>query len=333
MLLRDILREDASPVRHYDLSQIHQRLGVKWLDVDYTFTQEELANMKEQGILVPSFGSKYGDQDTPQVPILYSHVVEQNDNEGLLHAIKMRDPLHRIPPDLIKQMISDSVSAITGKKSITKTDGMKGAGGKQRALEIAQAAMAKYKPIIIPMPSSSPLTMMFARELANQIGSSVGDLLVKHPFPEKSKQVRTKSRGFEPADDTTPSPADRQRSNNNALEKINAELERLYNQDLTDDSLERIEQLELKQSQLKKAVDPSQNKFEKKSLQSMFGSSRRYYDYIRHKESASHIHEKHIILVDDNIVTGETLAEAIKSFVRQGISPKVDACICIHNYI
>jgi phosphoribosylpyrophosphate synthetase len=175
--------------------------------------------------------------------------------------------------------------------------------------------------------------MMFAQELAKQIGSSVGDILVKHPFPEKSKQLRTRTRGFEEAEDTSPSPADRRRTNMKALAKVNTDLEHLYNQDLTDVTLEQIEQLESRQAQLQKAIDPAQNKFEKKSLQSMFGSSRRYYDYIRHKEDARHIHEKHIILVDDNIVTGETLAEAVKSFVRQGIMPKVDACVCIHKYM
>lgn len=328
MKLRDILLERET----YDLSKIPQELGVEWVDVNFTFTHEEIAAIQAAGKQVPSVGMKFNGDDHV-VPIVYSHLLDQNGNEGLMHAVKMRHKDHQMQDGLIERMVQDSVDLIFGQKQILKRDRLHNIGAKQRAVDIIRAATTKYKPLIVPMPSSSPLTRMFAEAIAKKTNTQVSDVLVKHPFPEKSQMIRTRGRGFEQSTETSQSPADRVRKATAELTKVHQELKQLYaSEDVTDDMIQRIDQLEQKSAQLSQVIDPAANKFAKKSLQSAGGNSRRYYDYIRHNQDVSHFNDRHIILVDDNIVTGETIAEAIKSFIRAGIIPHVVGGVCIHKY-
>lgn len=331
MKLLDILVERANQ-NTYDLSNMPQELGVVWKNVDYTFTHEEIEAIKSAGKEVPQIGMKFRG-GTHEIPIIYSHTLQQAGNEGLMHAVKMRHDDHRMQDGAIDQMINDSVNLIFGNKKLVAKDRMHSTDAKQRAIDIVRMGATKYKPLIVPMPSSSPLTMMFAEAIAKKIGSSVSDVLVKHPFPEKSKMIRTVSRGFEPAQEDSQSPADRVRAASAQLKKNAQELKRLYAaEDVTDEIIERIDALEQQQKELTASTNAENNKWAKKSLQSAGGNSRRYYDYIRHKGDVSHMHDRYIILVDDNVVTGETITEAIKSFIRNGIVPHVLGGICIHQY-
>lgn len=331
MKLLDILVERANH-QTYDLSNMPQELGVVWKNVDYTFTHEEIEAIKAAGKEVPQIGMKFRG-GTHEIPIVYSHTLQQADNEGLMHAVKMRHADHKMQDGAIDQMINDSVNLIFGNKRLVSKDRMHNTDAKQRAIDILRMGATKYKPLVVPMPSSSPLTMMFAEAIAKKIGSTVSDVLVKHPFPEKSKMIRTVSRGFEPAQEDSPSPADRVRAAQRQIQKNAQELKQLYaNEDVTDEIITRIDALERQQEELAASVDTTNNKWAKKSLQSAGGNSRRYYDYIRHKSDVSHMNDRHIILVDDNVVTGETITEAIKSFIRNGIVPHVLGGICIHQY-
>ena len=331
MKLLDILMERANP-QTYDLSGMQQELGVVWKNVDYTFTHEEIEAIKSSGKEVPRIGMKFR-SGTHEIPIIYSHTLQQAGNEGLMHAVKMRHDDHKMQDGAIEQMINDSVNLIFGNKKLIAKDRMHGTDAKQRAIDIIRMGANKHKPLVVPMPSSSPLTMMFAEAVAKKIGSTVSNVLIKHPFPEKSKMIRTVSRGFEPAQEDSPSPADRVRAAQRQIQKNARELKQLYaNEDVTDEIIERIDDLERQQTELAASIDVANNKWGKKSLQSAGGNSRRYYDYIRHNGEVSQMHDRHIILIDDNVVTGETIAEAIKSFVRNGIVPHVLGGICIHQY-
>lgn len=345
MKLIDILRplferEETDDVEEFGLDQIVPAFNVDFLDLEFTVTYEEEQLFKKHGIDLKNIMYQFDKSGvmTHAVPVLYPYLVNQTGNDNLLHAIKMRHPMYRLKSGAMEEMIELGVKALLNPTTTIRneagSDYMRHVTVKKRAGNMVRRALGqKNKPILVPAPSSSALTSMFADKIAEATGCKIVKALDKWAFPEMSSQIKTKGKGYTSAVNQTESPADVYRRLTGELQKARAEFERLDRED-NDATMERRVQLDDHIVSVEQQIEAARQKgWAKKSMQSAVGNSRRMYDYVRANDQAAQLHNADIIIIDDNTVTSETIAECIKSLIRQGIVPsKVVAGICLHKY-
>jgi hypothetical protein len=322
MKIRDILLED---VRTHE-PDFKPAVGVEWINLDYTLTREEEMMLKQNGISPSDVKSVDG-----LIPIVYSHTLKMKGNDGLMDAIKMRSSSDVMDREQLQIAIDRAVRlSITTKlagKKFARENKIKGLEWFQNILKYVKDA------IIVPIPSSSPLTRMIADSLSRESGFPVIDIFYKNKFPELSSSVKTVERGYE--DRVTrvahQSPADKKRAWDSEIAALTTELQQLEaGPQRSSGDEDRAGMLRIRIGEIKDKI--AKAKFEKKSSMHPLDRARGYYGYIEPTEAGQQVHKKVVIVVDDNIVTNETMAEAIKSLLRNRIVPTVMVGFAMHQY-
>jgi phosphoribosylpyrophosphate synthetase len=189
--------------------------------------------------------------------------------------------------------------------------------------------------VIAPTPSSSPLSKMITDSLAKVSGHPVIQAFEKHHFPELSSKIKTVERGYEDRATasrvTQTSPAEKKRTWEQQIKQLAQQAEAI--EKMEDPSDADIDRLYAIHDEMTAVTDKLKNfKFEKKKTMHPLDRARGYYGYIQPTDAGKQLHEKNIIIVDDNIVTSETIAECIKSLLRKGIVPKTIVGFVMHKY-
>ena len=100
--------------------------------------------------------------------------------------------------------------------------------------------------------------------------------------------------------------------------------------DASDADIDRFYALETKVAEIQDAIKNFH--FQKKNQKNPIDMARGIYGYIQPTEHATHLHDKYVVIIDDNIVTSETVAECVKSLMRQGIVPTSIVGYAMHKY-
>lgn len=207
----------------------------------------------------------------------------------------------------VRKVIDTAIDAILK----TNAAGMDRKWGQTRlAVEMFQnwVRSARSKFVIVPMPSSSPVVKMVAQALSDRTNAPIVDILEKNPYPPVSHKLLT-DRDRKPYD----------------YAAAKAELDRL--EQAIEQAVERndeqgFEQATLAHEKLKAELKPYSRKTHMRDSGSLYGAA--YYKTIRARDQVdtSRLRDAYVMFVDDNIVTGHTIADAVKDLLASGIRPK-----------
>ena len=319
MKIRELLTESVTE----HTPAFGRDVGVEWVDVDFSATHEEEQTFQKLGISPANLRSVDG-----LIPVVYSHSLAMKDNDDLMDAIKMRSDTNIMDKRLLANAIDNAIG-------IALTATMKGKayahGNKIKGLEWFQRVVKQpNNVIIVPAPSSSPLSEMIAASLSKATGHPIVRALEKNHFPEISAKVKTRARGYEDRGPVS-SPAMKKRAWDGQLKQMTSEMERIEGDpDASDADIDRFYALETKVAEIQDAIKNFH--FQKKNQKNPIDMARGIYGYIQPTEHATHLHDKYVVIIDDNIVTSETVAECVKSLMRQGIVPTSIVGYAMHKY-
>lgn len=232
--------------------------------------------------------------------------------ERLANNIERQDQLklRTSQPDVeaVNAMIDDALQVII----TTDTDRMpkKWESTKLAVDRFQRWLKAGDKVTVVPMPSSSPVSKMIAQKICSLYGAHYVDCLEKNPWPRFSDA----SPGVDPS-------AKRYAEERERLIQARDQAEAANDEDAYvkyDDAVKRLV--------------PFSRKSHMRDVKSLHG--RAYYDTISPNDS---LHSRtwtntYVLLVDDNIISGHSIADAIKGLYYNGIQPVAIMGFAPHLY-
>jgi hypothetical protein len=191
------------------------------------------------------------------------------------------------------------------------------------------------------MASSSSAAGDFANELVSRLGlnSKPLNLLIKNHWPSQSSHVRTKA-GFTPRSNNNQNWDSYHHETEERIQAIDTQLTAINRLDPASEVdisniIDAIDKLEHERDQLHKKLKA--HKFEIKSAgRGQSDHHRGYYNYQqlddKKIEQAVNLSDKIVVLVDDNVDSGATIADAAKSLYRAGITPRQIIGVAVHYF-
>lgn len=167
--------------------------------------------------------------------------------------------------------------------------------------------------VIVPLPSSSPVPMMIAKQLAHAARGKVSIVpaLKKNPYPELDKTM---------IGDRVRSAVDYAGIKRN-YERLKDQIDRAIEQG-DDDTFERLEPAYAAAETQFKKLKPFSRKSHMVDSASLYGKA--YYNTVQ-TDTTMNLNDLKgaaVVFVDDNIISGHTVADAIKDLLYNGIKPK-----------
>jgi hypothetical protein len=238
------------------------------------------------------------------VYVVYAFQEPTKDNLPVQDRLKLRAGNEERIQD-VEDMINDAISV--AQRTSTKTMNHK---WEQSRVAVSQFQnwMRTGKFIVVPMPSSSPTPQLVAAAISKLSGAQIVDAFKKNPYPSLSHHLVRNQRGV--AYDFAAEKA----KYNALVAQVDAAAER--------DDVDAWEKLETQRIAAEKALKTYSRKKQMDAPQSLYG--RAYYNTIQMSDNpnSSALRDAYVMIVDDNIVTGHSIADAIKQLILSGIRPK-----------
>ncbi len=278
-------------------------------------------------------------------PVVYAYSLPQSgteENRTILDAIKKRKPLKADDPT---SFMTDENLKLFMTAAVQKL--RYGAGGPN-----AGQAFKKRKTtlntinqfarwissgdesiIIVPLDSSSEVVTMMAQILAKEITAPIIDGTFIKTLPHLSKfKENPKTGEFDPRQNQAKDYHERSRRYMMSIANFERQIDALTSSNrVTDVTNRRIAQLEEKKQKIQ---DKLRNlKFQVKKVNRAATDAGRAYYKIQQvlPEKAKQLSGMRIILVDDNIDSGLSMADAIKGLYRVGVVPTDIMGFCPHR--
>lgn len=363
MLLSEVIttRREIEPGKFEYTPDIEQsltsdktKMGVETLPVN--FQKEERSFFKKRGIT-----------NIPDIPVLYTWSYEKPSKtystvdafeygKGEMDAFKDRNPDHtmskqnleKIYKSGVHRLLNTSPGRLIGASDVVKNQ-YRMIQQMFTALKLPNHAEKRGNTIIVPLSSSSSVIAMIAKEIQDASGLTVlNGAFKKNQWPRLSEYIRTTTGGEQykkrdAINKTTGIPdTTRTKSPHNQLKQLKQQqrfyiqkISELENKDFdTDKELNAITtELQSCQIKLEQIETKLQRTFKISNQQAPGGDMNRgYYNYQLATPVAKELAGKHIILIDDNVVSGYTMADAVKSLYRNGIIPASVVGIVPHKY-
>jgi hypothetical protein len=244
----------------------------------------------------------------------------------MMDALKMRSETDVMDVDKLRIAIDKAVNIAL--KSKMTGDFIR--DDKKTGVSWFQRVAAHPKDVVIaPIPSSSPLTMMIAESLSKATGHPIVKGFNKNHFPEISSKIKTRDgyRDRGPAN----SPAKKKAEWEGELIDIHQQIKTLEAKpNPTDADVEKHVELSDRAEKIRHQL--ASYRFQKKNAYDVNDMARGLYGYMDPAPDAVNFNNKYVIIVDDNVVTSETIAEAIKSLLRHRIVPTAVVGFAMHAY-
>lgn len=318
--------------------------GIKYIKLPSMFQKEELDIIHQRGITPVSI-----------IPVFYAFLLMKTHRSNseqynrmlqLMDALKKRNRQHVIVnDDSYKQIHTNAVNRLLGKSSrnwLSQVPANERTDLANKMLTLQKTLQQNKKDVIVvPMASSSAAASEFANELVSHLGlhSKPLNLLIKNHWPTQSSHVRTKT-GFTPRSNTNQNWDNYRHEIEQRIEAIDDQLtaiNRLDPKSEVDVSkvIDAIDDLEHERNHLQNKLNT--HKFEIKSAgHGQSDHHRGYYNYQQLDDEkidqAVSLSNKIVVLVDDNVDSGATIADAAKSLYRAGITPRQIIGVAVHYF-
>lgn len=322
MLLSQLFERAVKPqVDTSDVSTFTPHMGSKQIHVGQFITPEE-----SKVIDVATLPKQVVD-----FPVMYVYVEPMAGNVNRQDALKMRKQGRFQTPEhqnTIQQLVTSSIQTAVGYNE---------RGGKyQRQSQnvgstalVARALRGEFSNVaVVPLPSSSQLSTMIATGVAEASGGEIVQAL------QKSSQIKfspgmAQRFGLPPRDPRGDMHAlqmelqSREETFANLPKATTPQMQKAQQQLAA--QIERLEQ---------KIADLQSVRYSQKSMYSNLQSARGrvYHGHFSASENARALNGKLVIIVDDNVYSGQTFAEAVKALVLAGVRPKAVVGFVLHQF-
>lgn len=191
--------------------------------------------------------------------------------------------------------------------------------------------------VLLPIASSSRTTMDVTKALSEVMGGDVHIITtLSKQLPTHSSHIFTKERGYEPRDNII-DPKQQVQNWNERLKTLEKQLEDLNDNDelFTNDEKAWTTQYNTLTTNIAKLEKKIKTGWQIKNAGGphMQDNTRGFFGFQQadstHKDALT---DKTIILIDDNIDSSATMADAYKALLRIGVKPKSVIGICPQKY-
>lgn len=321
-----------------DASNVESRLGVKNVKIHLTKEERDLYARYPQLPRPPE-----------QFPVVYAYTLIRHDTEEgrmILDAIKKRPPLN--PKDPTSFMSDENLEAFMA-AAVHKLS--RGAGGtnvgqtsgtwKQTKQALNWFSRILTNPdgnvVIVPLDSSSEVVGMMSRILAREAHAPVVDGTFIKALPRLSKFAKqsAKTGEYEPRTTTVLDYRAKHREYQAAIADCERQIDKINHTEYkTDKQIEKafkeIEKLETKKQSIQEKLKNLKFQIKKVNRASTSGGQV-YYNFQKAIPArARRLEDELVVLVDDNVDSGVSMADAVKSLYRAGIQPKYILGFCPH---
>ncbi|PPD55311.1 MAG: hypothetical protein CTY12_01515 [Methylotenera sp.] len=303
------------------------------------------------------FFVKRGITSLPSIPVAYAWSIEKpslkksnpddyNFLTGLMHALKDRDEDHVMSQHDLNNIYKSGIERLSKTPpkllSYHSDDDKKAYGQIQKMLTTLthdKYTEVRNDYVIVPLSSSSSVIKMITQAVHDVSKIQVvWGAFKKNHWPRLSEYYRTVTGGekYHKRDTSREqSPHNKHRILLTRQRKIKQLISQLENADFnTDSELKNIESqidaLQQEDKQIQQTLKDT--KFRISTAQTAVDKNRGFYNYQLATSNAQQLAGKHVILIDDNVVKGYTMADAVKSLYRNNIIPKSVCGIVPHRY-
>lgn len=286
MLLWELFeREDVS-------AAVVPRVGAKHVVIEPTPEEQRLFDRAG----VKTFRDMY---------VVYAYLEPIAGNQDMQDRLKLRAGHN--DEQYVRDVVDNGINAIM-KTNAAKMDHKW--GQTRGAIEMFQRWISSTRGnlVIVPLPSSSKTVHLVADAIARRTNAPIVDVLEKNPYPSVSHEL-VSGLNRKPYDY-----AGAKASMDRLEQEINQALER--------DDVEGYERLTSEYNKQKAKLKTYSRKHHMLDSGSLYGKA--YYQTIRARGDAelSRLRDTYVLFVDDNVVSGHTVADAIKDLLAKGIRPK-----------
>jgi hypothetical protein len=290
------------------------------------------------------------------IPVLYAFTLNEiliGDEElthvkDIMDAIKKRNPNHTMTNAEIEKFVRTGLKKVLN-HSLPKTD-------QRTTRDIQYAAIQKlfnrlknnhFHPedrnniVLVTLASSSPTVKHFADIISEYLGgvNIIHGAFLKNNWPRLSNYVYTGGvyipRIKRNASEESNIPHNKLKEYQQTIEHLTKHIENLNNSDYAN-----MEELNMAHQELTKTehqLEILTNKINNKEITiapNMIDNKNEFYNFqLAVKETAIQLQNKDVIFIDDNIVSGKTISDAIKSLYKMRIIPKSMIGFCPHKLI
>lgn len=367
VVLKPRVRNDAEDRWEYDVdwdqSSI-QPVGVQIVRVRPHHEELELFNQHgfDQKRL-PTFPVIYAYTYTKKAPTGSVENDDGNDDNqirGGMHALKARNPRHHMNSETLKDIYVKGLEKIKNtnnfgksvewwnkrkakldayKKPIPLTDKEQEEWEHREGFNRLKSLIKggnKNNVVLLPVASSSVITMNVTKAMSEVMGGAHIVSALSKQLPTHSSHLYTQERGYEPRDNVI-NPQEQFQGWQDTLVKLRKALVDLNNNEelMTKDEdawtekyttlQDKINKLERKVAagwQIKNAGGPH-----------MQDNTRGFFNFQQANPALKHeLEDKIIVMIDDNIDSSATMADAYKALLRIGIKPKSVIGLCPQKY-
>ncbi len=322
MLLREILEDRSIP----DVGTKAARINVTEVNVDRHVVPEELEQFER---ISQSGRPAFGDRP---FPVIYGYSLEfGNNTASAMDALKMRgqytvEQMESTIRAAVKQYVT-LLSRVDYSKKETALPGM--SLGKRNAVARVQRMLKSKDTIVVVMPSSSPLPSIIAEELAKIYPTlrvlPITALRKQHPH---LSHTLLRQKGKDPSKATDWRRVEREL--NELRDELQMEIETRPSNTPSPQELALQAAVKKKEQQLER-LGSFQRKQMMRNAASEYG--RAYYGWVTPDENeASLLTATQVIIVDDNVVGGDTFAQVVKEMVKLRQAPVDMAGLVLHKF-
>lgn len=320
----------------FNMSEKHLALKAQTVKISHDMPPEEAKQFAAMGIDPSSIGD---------VSVVYGYAMpligkrgtpdEKARDAARRDALKMRgryagksigplvtDAVARVVQRLVKNpKLDDAVQAVGRAGAQLPPGTIYSRKEVQQLAPVVRVFKSSSPKVIVQMPSSSPLNSMISKALQSQIGGTIIDAQITKVDPHLSREYLKKW-------NYNPEGVADIRQAKEKLEELELNIETH-----PDPSSAEYKALVAERDALRNKLQQSKS-FQIKNMMSSPQSAhgRAYYGWIKAKDDFKVPKEADVIIVDDNIVTGATVAQAVKELIRKGIDPQRIVGFALHKF-